>query len=498
MRRLHWRAMKRRLVLGLLAALCALPIAACGGGSAAGVGAAEVVPAGVPVYVSLNTDFEGEQIGQARALLERFPGWDGALRMLEAALEEDGEVDFQQDVRPALGPVLDVVVLEVPQDGSEPPVVFLLQPADEAKFDALLAKSPEGEKPVTAEVEGWTAVAQDQETLNQFEELRGGDSLEGSEAFENAMDGLAEDTLVRAYIDVPALTEVASMQSRQELRQFEQLFEVSAVGAAATAEENGFRLDAATRIEREGENFEPQLPGELPTGAIAYVGFGDLATTIRDALNRAGEQNPELDQQIAQLELALGLSLDEDVLPLLEQETAFAVYPAASGSELPSFLLALRVDDEAAAVAIVDRALERTREFSPEVPQPTTTEVGGVEVREVALPDGVTVLYGGLDGTFFATTEAALISELAGDGAKLSGDETYQRAGDNADLPDEVQSIFYVNLNAGADSAFELSEASGNAVPGVVRENVEPLDTLLLYGTQDGDRVQVSGFLALD
>jgi hypothetical protein len=490
--------MKRRLVLGLLVALCALPLAACGGGGpAAGESAAGVVPAGIPAYISINTDFDGDQIEQARALLDRFPGWDGALALIEAGLEEDGDVDFQQDVRPALGPVLDIAVLEVPRDGAEAPAVVLLQPDDPAKLDALLAKSPAGEEPVSTEIEDWTVVAQDQATLDRFQQARGDESLEGSEAFENAMDGLEDDALVKAYVAAEALSRAAA-ESEAPLGGLEQAFDVSALGSAVTAEENGFRIEAVTQTPYESESFESELLSQLPAGALFYAGFGDLATAIREVLNRAGEENPELDQQIAQLELVLGVNLDEDVLPLLEQETAISVYPAEAGAALPSILVALRVDDEAAAVETVDRILERTAEFSPEVPEPSPTDVGGVEAREVTLPDGTTIVYGGLDGKLFATNDAALVAQIGGDGEKLSDDETFQRASDAADLPDELQGLFYVNLNEGVDYAFDLAEATGSAVPGPVRDNVEPLDSLLLYSMQDDDRVRVSGFLALD
>jgi hypothetical protein len=490
--------MKRRLVLGLLVVLCALPVAACGGGgSAAGQGAAEVVPAGVPIYLSIDTDFEGEQIQQAQELLARFPGSSGLLGMLEAQLEEDGDVDFQNDIRPALGDRLDFVVLELPKDGGPTPVVGLLQPGDQAAFDALVEKTPAEDRPVVGEIDGWTALSNDQSTLDRFEQAREAGSLEESDEFNDAMEGLEEDALARIYIGPSALRD-ALAEGDASLPQLEQVFPLNGFGIALTAEDRGVRLQAAAKTEFGTENFEPELPSAVPGGAIAYFGFGNVADAIRGVLNRVGEQNPELDQQIAQLELVLGLSLDEDVLPIFEQETAIALYPGEAGSELPAFLLALRVDDEQQAVATVDQILERAGQFSDDVPQPTTTQLDGVEAREVALPDGTTILYGGVDGMLFATTDSGLASELVGDGPRLADDAAFQDAGEQAELPDEVESLGYVNLNAGAEYAFGRAEQAGETVPPQVAENVEPLAWLLFHSTREEDRSVASGFLALD
>jgi hypothetical protein len=487
--------MKRQFVLGLLIFACALPVAGCGSGSATGEGAAGIVPAEVPVYVSIDTDFEGDQIQQARALLARFPGSAGLLRMLEAELEQGGDVDFQRDVRPALGTRLDFVLLDIPEPGSDPAVVVLLQPADEAKLDALLAKAPADSRPVKAEIEGWTVLAQNQSVIDRFEQKRGGETLGDSDAFKDAMDGLAEDALVRAYVDPRAVTQSAFEQD-PALRQLEGLFQVDAVGAVATAEEQGFRLEGVAKTEQGSETFEPELPSAFPSGAIAYLGLGNIAEPARQALNRAGEQNPELDRQIAQLELALGLSLDEDILPLFEQESAIAVYPGAAGAEVPSIVVALRVDDEQAAVATLDRILERAAQFEPDISAPSPTQVDGLDAKEVTV-SGVTIFYAGFDGKVVATNDRTLLAATNADGDKLSGDATYERARELAEVPGELESLLYVNLNEGAALAFDLAERSGETVPPQVHENVEPLDSFIAYSTREDGRSRAAGFLAL-
>ncbi len=489
--------MKRRLVLGLLVALCLVPVAGCGGGSSAGEGAAGIVPASVPVYISVDTDFEGDQIAQARELLARFPGSAGALAMLESELEADGDVDFDQDIRPALGPTLDVAVLEVPRNGGEGSAVVLLQPEDPAKLDALLERSPTDSRPVTAEVEGWTVLAEEQAELDSFEAAREGDSLESSDAFDDAMDGLAEDALVRAYVAPEAVREALPTEGMSGLPQLDQLVGLGGLGMAVSAEERGFQLESAAVTEQELEGFEPELPDRLPAGALAYFGFGDLATAGREALNKLGEQNPEFDRQLAQLEFALGLSLDEDLLPLIEQEGAIALYPGAAGSDLPSIVTALKVDDETEALATIDRIFERVTQFAPDITPPTRSEVGGVEVREVSLPQG-SAFYGGADGMIFATNDSDLITQLTGDGETLADDPVFGEARELADVPDEVESLAYVNFDDGIGYALSLAEDSGQSIPPQVSENLEPLSSFVLYSTRDGDRSRGTGFLALD
>ena len=162
--------MTRRLVLGLLVALCALPAAGCGGGSAAGEGAAGIVPASVPVYISFNTDFEGDQIQQAQELLDRFPGSSGSLGMAQSELEAEGDIDFQQDIRPALGPTLDVAVLELPrEDRRKPPRSCSSSRTTLPSWTRSSSDRRPTPRPVKAEVDGWTVLAEDQATLDRFE-----------------------------------------------------------------------------------------------------------------------------------------------------------------------------------------------------------------------------------------------------------------------------------------------------------------------------------------
>ncbi|MGH3093539.1 MAG: hypothetical protein ACRDOG_14600, partial [Gaiellaceae bacterium] len=82
-----------------------LAVAGCGGGTESGdVGgeAAGIVPAGVALYVTGNTDFEGEEWQAAEELVRKFPDGERGIQMLLEDLQEEEDVDFEADVKPAL------------------------------------------------------------------------------------------------------------------------------------------------------------------------------------------------------------------------------------------------------------------------------------------------------------------------------------------------------------------------------------------------------------
>jgi Protein of unknown function (DUF3352) len=491
--RVRLRALAVALVTGL-----AVVAAGCGGGSegASSAGGAEIAPASSPLFISVNTDLEGDQITTFRTLLDKFPGSDGLLRMALAELEQK-DVDFEQDVKPALGPELDIVLLDLGQGGEtpNPEVVALLQPNDPAKLDALLEKDTDGTPTVKEEVDGWTVLAESQASIDRFKEMRSGGTLADSGRFADAMEGLPDDALARAYVNADAI--VKSYQATGaplSAQAFDQLFPngVPSVGATVSAEEGGLRFQATGKTTQPTDTFEASLPDELPAGAFAYVGFNNLAKGVRESLKSAGEANDQFDQQLGQIELVLGLSIDRDVLPLFEQEGAIAVYPAASGSGFPGIQLVVKVDDQEQAVGTIDKVLARAAQFLPGIPTPRSIDIGGVKAKAVEY-QGTTIIYAGFDGKLVITNAADTIQAMQGSGEKLSDDQTYTSARENADVPGETSGIFYVNLNSAFDVVQSLSEQ-----PPQVQENVEPLDSFLLYSTADDGRVTVSGFLAIE
>src|SRR5215212_1800287 len=103
-----------RGLAGFFAAVAALVVVAgCGGsvsnaGSAAGTQAASIAPASAVAYVGVVTDDGSEQWQALQTLLGRFPDGDKLLQSIAYDLSDDG-LDWQRDIRPALGPETAIV-----------------------------------------------------------------------------------------------------------------------------------------------------------------------------------------------------------------------------------------------------------------------------------------------------------------------------------------------------------------------------------------------------
>src|SRR4029079_17730548 len=161
-----------RVALVLVVAALSLPAVGCGEGSSPGAAGASVAPAATQVFVSVDTSFDSSEWEAGRSLLGKFPDGDRAVDWVLDELGGEG-VDFEEDVKPALGPETDFVALDVAGDGK---VVGLTQPDDKAKLETLLGKSDEPF--VSREIDGWVAFSDAEANLDEFERLRADGTLE--------------------------------------------------------------------------------------------------------------------------------------------------------------------------------------------------------------------------------------------------------------------------------------------------------------------------------
>jgi Protein of unknown function (DUF3352) len=491
-----------RALLTLAAGLAvALGVAGCGGGTGAvGGEAASIVPAEAAVYVSGNTDFESEEWQQAEALVRKFPDGERAIGKLLEELEAEEGLSFEEDVKPALGPEVALVVLDVTQEDAA--FVGLTQPRDQAKFEELLAT---GDEPAVSEqVDGWTVFSDKQESIDTFKAARGGETLADSDAYDETMDGL-EDGVVSVYVNGEAFRTLAETSPDYSQGDLEALLpggKIPSLGAVLRAEDDGARLDGTAvfggDLEESGlaaASYEAELPGVVPSGVLVYLSFNDFERQLSALRDSLAQLQPEFESQLGMAEGVLGVSLEEDIGPLFAGENALYM---RRGSPIPEITLLTEVEDEERAVATLDDLVAGLGAFA-DLPEPETTEVAGLQVRDLQVAPFVSIFYGAFDGRLVVTTSRQGIVDLREDGDRFAEDDGFQEAKDKAGLPDETSGWGYVNLADALPLLFDYAGLSEGAdVPPEARSNTEPLRSLVFYSTTDANTARFSLFLGIE
>ncbi|MDQ3867082.1 MAG: DUF3352 domain-containing protein [Actinomycetota bacterium] len=498
--------MSRRLP-ALLAALGALAVGGCGGdGSGGELGSgADLVPADVAYFAAVNTDFEGDQWQAAERLVMRFPAAGKALGELRRDLESD-DLDFERDVKPAVGREVDIVVVDA---AAENDAVVLTQPKDEEKWRRAVTRRDD--PGVTEELEGgWWVAAETQQALDAFESARGGESLAEDDAFNDAIDELPEERLATLYVSGEALTEKLATEGKLDdddrgaLRCLLGSERIPSLAFALAAEEDGAHVSGAVRAEdaEQPDASASGLADKLPAGALAVVSVNSVAEQARAFLRCGENADPEFSQQLGELETVLGLSIDEDILPLFRGEAVLAVYPAAEGGApsedaspvaSPVVTLATEVDDEDRARRIADQVAALAR--LGERVETEDVEIAGVRGKRVTTED-TELYYAVFDGLLVATTAEEGIARIREGGDRLADDERFDDARAAAGAPDETTGFLYADVTQAIDLAFPFGV--GDEVDGEARRNLEPLRSLFLWGEVDGDVIGFEGFLRID
>ncbi len=479
----------RRAALAALAGLALVTIAAaCGGGSSSAGSGASVVPGGAVLYGSALTDEQSGQWRQAAGLIRRLPGGDDLIRGFLRELEAQG--DWETEVAPALGPELVFVLLSA-SDQDE--LVSLTQPDDEDAFKALVEKSDDS--PVAREIEGWWAVAESEALLDRYEEALDEGSLEDSAAFRDAIGDLPAARLLTLYVGANAAEGQAPGMLNDEALD---CLTGEASGGSALAigtNEDGFRLSSTSaEIPFDVGTGASDLDDKLPGGALAFASGHDGASLLRRALDCFSSG---MGVQLDQLETFTGISVERDVLPLFEGETAIAVYPPGAlqrgGKDpidaTPTVALVTQVEDTEDVLASLDRHI---RTLGPLGGNLTLREqtVGGLPTRTVSRDGSPVFSYAAADGFLVLSNMESGALVLSGGGPVLARDEAYVAAREAASVPDETAGFLYVDVA----SIWQLSQTlKGSAPP----ESDVP-GGLVLWGERDGDSLTTQGFLAIE
>src|SRR5437867_12767996 len=131
-----------------LAAVFLLVAAGCGSSTAAtdqlGGDAAQLVPPSALAFVSADTNLDSAQWGTVKDLF-------GPIKLPKG-------LDYQRDVKPALGDEVNLAVLGI--DNGKPDAIAIVKPDDKARLDKLAAMFDQGNEHYTVQqIDGWSVVA---------------------------------------------------------------------------------------------------------------------------------------------------------------------------------------------------------------------------------------------------------------------------------------------------------------------------------------------------
>jgi hypothetical protein len=486
---------------GVYAALIAtfvLLAAGCGsgdGGAGGGPRAATQLKPGALVYWETSSDPDSGQWQQTEELLRRFPDGDRWIAELRRLIADQG-VDWEQDVKPALGETTAVAVY--PKAGEQSAhAVGLTNPADPDKTIALVKKLDEaegGDPSVTRVVGDWVVVSDSNAAIDAALKPDGGDALADDAGFTSAMDKLPDDALTHAYADPAGALQAFGSTDPDVASGFRMLGadRLDFASAWAKAKDNGAEVafavsgEGASRVLGAGEPYASALLERVPEDAFAFVSFQGGAATRQFEEFKA---NPLYSMGFQQFERELGIKL-EDLLALFEGEVAFYARPAAPIPELTLLLGSDNVEQARASADNVLRAIARTAGG-------VVAEAGGVTTANFG---SFTVNVGSLESAVVVTTSKSGLADLESSDGKLPDSDRFKAALDGAGTPDEYTGLTYVDLA----EAIELIEGylgfagQSEQLPPEVTRNLAPLKSLVAWGTLDGDVASALVFVEID
>lgn len=472
-------------------------------------------PKDIVLYVSLNTDLDSEEWTQLQALLAKFPGGSAAVPQVVGSLTRTADSstpgsssgDEGLEALRVFGPELGFAFYTL--DGDNPQFVAIAKPTDPGAFQTRLASSDD---PPSIKVldDGTFLLAESQALIDQATTGIQAGTLAEDPGFQQAVGDLESSTVAKVYINGPSFLSAvqqgaASGQTPTALNPLVGLLgidpanpgagqaQLTSVALALQAEDNGIKLDGVARTVGgpEPQMFSAKLPEIVPAGPIAVLDFYNLRATVETFLDLVGQQQPGFDQQLAQIEAALNITVDNDVLPLLENEHALYVRP---GVPIPEITLVLSPEDPTAALATVDKLLAGVGALAgSQLPFTTgSTAIGSVTARQLNFGQ-ISVFYAAVGDNLVFTSSVAGIADLQS-GDRLKDDPAFQAAIDAAGVPDETAGWLYVDTPKLLSFVQTVQQLRGQDVDQSQLEMLAPIKSLVLYGTGEKDVVRFSGF----
>jgi Protein of unknown function (DUF3352) len=487
----HTNPSMRLAVIVALAGALALVGGGCGGTETAGSGAGGIVPAGVPAFASVDTDPGSSQWQAVDELASKFPDKQKAVDAIRKELRKEG-FEWEKDVKPALGPEVDLVWLDFAGGGEN--IVALLQPKDADSFARVVekgnakAKTP-SDKAVYETYKGWTLMSDKQSLLDRFETMvdRATETLDQDPVFARALRSMPDDALVKAYVDGPKVMAELNRQVAPDQKRFvRQLGSLDWATASVAASSDGLAVDTTvhgTLGKRFGKGantpaYDAKLPDVAPKDTLLYLTFHGTKNLLGGLQNTPALSSPEL----APVMDVLG-----DIGTLFQGENALYVRPS-SGS-IPEVTLITEPKRGVSGRATLDRVIRR---YAPDLGvQPRSGRVAGVPTSILSNGD-LNIAYADVGGKLVVTDNRAAIANVQSPGKPLTSSDTYEDAVKTSKMPSKTHGFLYVDVRAGTGLVEKLS---GTKLPAEVSRNLKPLRSAVEYAVSRQHQLSVRFFL---
>ena len=470
----------------LIALVLAAALAGCGGTTSdLGTGASDLVPSSAAVFVALDTDPDSDQWETVDRLASKFPDKQEGIDSAKRELRKEG-LDWESDVKPALGPEVDLVWLDFANDGEN--VVGLTQPKDAAKFEELIAKANKKDPDdavVYERYQGWYVMSAAQATIDRFkrESESAGRTLSQESDFKRSMERLGEESLVRAYVSGEAVMAAARKYGGAEVRPYlDKVGTLDWLALRLGVQSNGVAVDSIARGTpgelfkglKMSSDFKAELPKSVPRNALLYWTFHGSKGMFTNLQNNSLFKSREFRQF---------RDAFADLDKLLQGENAFYVRP---GKRIPEVTFVASPDGDGAR--IVDRVLKRELNFAPQ-----HQTIDGVDARKFAA-EGVGVFWGNVNGRLVVTDMPQGLRDFKNGGTSLEDNAAYKEAADASGLPDKTVGFVFVDIKSSIPFAERLAQ---ERIPGEIARNLKPLRSAVQYAASQPHEVQVTFFLLI-
>jgi hypothetical protein len=478
---------RRTFIATLLTALSLLVVAGCGGGTSSGSSGsgATLIRSDALAFVTIDSDLGSSQWKQVDALSKKFPGRAMALAKIQQSFAKK-QIDFEKDVKPALGPEFDLALVPG-RTLNETAGVGLTKPRDAGKFKDLVQKlnasDSSGEPAVYREVKGWYFISDSQAHISRALKS-GGTALSGDSTYKDALGKLPSEALAKAYVNGPRLGGL--------IKQASQARGFAPSGAALAAFEKLDFVSASLSAEDDGVRAHGAVQG---SGASSLVGEGDYRSKLIDLVPadtfafltfRSGKSlGTALSGMSGPLQYALGISAD-DLAALFAKESAFYVRP---GAVIPELTLILQPTSAAGGLATLDKLARRIARASG------ATVTGGAE-KTISFGQ-FAVHYGAKGGKLVVTSAATGIGGVGASGDKLPSGADFKEAKAAAGLPDSNGGFIYVDLKDAIPLIEGFAALAGGQVPSQVTDNLRPLRSFLSWSAGSGSSRTFDLFLEI-